>query len=85
MLNLKNCVETELDTRQKYSYSYGQYLCASIMQYCCCCCKKVLCVKNRTNRRKLHLYGTERLENELDLLNVIKTLRVSEFMARLTL
>lgn len=61
-----------LDLREAWSYNWQEYW--TSQKICCSCCRRT----NNT-RDKLFLKGRHKLHSEIDLLQIIKQLRVASF------
>jgi len=71
--------------RTFYEYSYCRYFFASFLNFCCCCCKRTPCIFQRTSKLKSHEASFEKLQGELDIVGIVKQLRVSAFVSELAL
>ena len=72
-------------TRGKYWYNYSEFLLANFIRRFCCCCKNMECYGRKINRLQRHIDASKHLENELDIINIIKTHRLSNFLAKMQL
>ena len=79
-------VKASLVGRKRYLYTYQEYIGTKFMSIGCVpkCCKKRL-DQGRIDRYKRHAETTDRLEQELDFIRLIRNLRVNEFISRLLL
>ena len=71
--------------RSKYWYDYHEYLFAKFIYYFCRCCKNKQCYQRRHERLQRHRKATRHLESELDIINVMRTNRLSKFLINLNL
>jgi hypothetical protein len=67
----------ELCHRQKYTYNYPGFWCASILT--CFCrmkkCKDTICIEDRIVKYNLFKRNVKRAKDELDIINMISSLR----------
>ena len=78
----KDNVKKSIETRKKYNYSYAEYLTTKFMK--ACCLNKCISAE-AASRFERHADTTERLEEELNFIQLVRNLRVFRFMSRLML
>ena len=61
--------------KKRQNFYYGTYHC--FKKFCCCCCN---CCMKESVEDKLYLKGKAKLHEEIDLLQIIKQLRTSQFV-----
>lgn len=81
-----NEVKRSLANKKRYMYTYREYIGTKIMSMSCF----AKCFKNRLDAERIqrferHAETTDRLEQELDFVRLIRNLRVFEFISRLLL
>ena len=78
---LINNIKKRLDLNIEYRYGYGSFVCARLISCFNCCCYQTSCAQKRLKRYELHEEGVQRMNDELDIVGLIRTLRKSQFMA----
>lgn len=71
--------------RGRYWYNYHEFQLARFIRQFCCCLKKFDCYQRRQDRLQRHIDATNQLQQELDVINIIKTNRISNFLAKMQL
>ena len=72
--------------RGKYHYNYSEFFFTTLLNsYCCCFVSRSKWFKKRMKRVKRHEDACERLVNEVDIVQVLYSHRISQLLARLTL
>ena len=82
-------LKSNLLRRESFSYRMIDYW-RSFSLWCCCCrrkfCKSCKCCYHQQSiKDKLFIQGRTKLHSEIDLLHIIKTLRVTNFGAQTVL
>lgn len=71
-----------VSSNEKFKYSYCESLWAWLLTSCCCCCLKTSNHYRRYARRqKLYQEANQRLSKELNLYNLLHTVRMTDFIA----
>ena len=79
-------LKTTIENRGVFRIDYWNYKLELLRQSVySCCCGLVCCFKKYKSSREQRHYqiGTRKLYNEIDLLELVKTMRVSRFLASL--
>ena len=72
--------------RGKYHYEYAEYVATSFVgKFCCCFVKSCKCYNQRHKRLKRHEDACEKLTQEVDIVQVLYSHRISQLLARLIL
>jgi len=71
--------------RARYWYNYHELLLASLLSSLCCCLKSKSCYELRQRKKRRHEDAVKKLRNELDVCNVIQTLRFAHFLSKIFL
>jgi len=77
-MNVK--IKNEFDGRKEYEYLYCDHFIAWVLSFCECCCKNAPCFKRRLERFNFHKECVELLQGEIDIVSIIRTLRMSDFV-----
>lgn len=74
-------MEKELNARRKYRFEYCDYWIATwgAKFWCKPCCKCTSCYQKAAEKYELFDTNQQRMERELDVVDVIRTLRMSQF------
>jgi hypothetical protein len=75
--DLPDKISRNIKRRTNLFFSYGAYLRAGGC-WCTCCCPK------KNDKDKMYVDAQKKLKLEMDVLELIKTLRISNFMATVT-
>ena len=79
-------LKNQVAQRSQYTYSFKEFMTTKLMRGCCAsCCKRRVAESKRVARFERHQKATERLQDELNFVKLIRNLRVSEFISRLLL
>ena len=79
--DMKKCLES----KATYKYAYSEFLTTRIYLILCCCCKKQAWLRQRAKRLQRHELAQKKLAKETDFFQFLKTLRIAQFMAKITL
>lgn len=79
-------VKDSIASRRIFSYFYSQayidWFMIKVYRFCCCfncmCCRKT---RRRSQQEKIFMQAQHNLYNEIDLLEIVKQLRISKFMS----
>jgi hypothetical protein len=70
----RQVVKDDISNRELFDYSFFSYMCRIR-----CCCR--LCFKQRREER-IYLKAEDKLNAEIDLLNITKQLRINKFVSQ---
>ena len=70
--NKQASVRKEIESRQLFNYTYGRFWCLKRFDKKCCLC----CRANRKREDFLYIGAQKKLNEELDILEIVKKLRV---------
>ena len=70
--NEQASVRKEIESRQLFNYTYGRFWCLKRFDKKCCLC----CRANRKREDFLYIGAQKKLNEELDILEIVKKLRV---------
>ena len=73
--------------RGRYWYTYSEYFLTWFLKsFCCCCfCRRSSWFQRRTERLERHEAASEKLADEIDIVNLLHALRLGQFTAKLNL
>ena len=81
----KGLVERRLQNRKPFLWSFRGYLSAKFLRCCCCCFKSRKCFKRR-NKTLVRFYELrERLNHEIDILEIARILRETRLISQVVL
>ena len=82
----KDLLARSVTESSPYSYGYPEYFLFSLLSLTCGRCLRTQeCFKRRLNRINRYEDASERLENELDIVKLVKSMRILDFIARVVL
>ena len=65
-----------------FLYNYAEFRFISIFNNFCFCCNKLRCFKERKLRLERYLEATDKLNNEMDIVELVRNIRESKFDAQ---
>ena len=71
--------------RGKYFYNYSEYFLALTMRCLCCCCGQGAWLQRRMKKLERHEAASQRLADEIDIVKLLSTQRISNFISKLVL
>ena len=72
-----------LASKPTFKFLYVEALWTSFLTCFCCCLRRSACYKKRVRRQKLYDEANERLASELSLHTLLRTVRLTDFIAEL--
>jgi len=75
-------VKHEFDGRQEYQYLYCDHFSAWLLSFFECFCKNSKCLRKRVDRMNFHNECVDLLTGETDIVNMVRSLRMSDFVNR---
>ena len=82
----KHAMMRTVAERGRYWYTYSEYLLIWFLNsFCCCFCRWSSCFQRRIKRLERHEAASEKLANEIDIVNFLHAQRIGQFIAKLNL
>ena len=83
--NAKRAMMRTVAERGKYFFNYSEYLVSLIIRSVCCCCHRGPWFKRRIKKLERHEAASQRLADEIDIIKLLSTQRIGQFMSKLVL
>ena len=70
----------------RFMYNYVEFRFISIFnKFCYCCCKRLKCFQERKLRLERYQEASDKLNNEMDIAELIRSIRASDFVSQVYL
>ena len=74
-------IEEIITSRAPYEYSFREFTMTRLMKLLCCCCRGKDFYKQRVSRLKSSEKVTEALNEQIDIVEIIKQIRIFTFLS----
>ena len=79
--NSENDLKRTVSSKEKFNYTYCEALWAWLITSICCCFRGASCYRKYDRRQRLYQEASKRLGKELNLPNLLHTVRMTDFIA----
>jgi len=75
-------MKNHIKNQDQFDISIFTYAMFNVMNTCCCCCKDSFFFKARKKKLDAYEAMNDRYNTETDILSVIRSIRISKFLAK---